>query len=282
VHILAAMISVILEEKLAIPGKRKVVEALRKPDLLVQVDLWMSETARLAHYVIAPTVWLEAVGITLVQDYSTTLAPGYGYEDSYAQRSPAVALPPDGADVMEEWQFFYRLARQMGITVSLQGRMTGGAEPIELDVSEPPGSDDILSMLAGSGRVPLAEIKRHDGGALFPDPTVRVAPQDPGWTGRLELGDAGMLAALRRFEAPGAGGRVRAALPPRRPARPSRAQLVVQRYGDQSRASPQSGFPGARRCRGAWHSRAGSRGVLQPQRRDHRSRGAGSRPAPRQ
>jgi anaerobic selenocysteine-containing dehydrogenase len=90
----------------AIPGKRKVVEALRKLDLLVQVDPWLSETARLAHYVIAPTVWLEAVGITLVQDYSTTLAPGYGYEDSYAQRSPAVALPPDGADVMEEWQFF--------------------------------------------------------------------------------------------------------------------------------------------------------------------------------
>jgi anaerobic selenocysteine-containing dehydrogenase len=197
-----ALISLSGNPVAAIPGKRKVVEALRNLDLLVQIDPWMSETARLASYVIAPTMWLEAAGITLVQDYSTSMAPAYGYADSYAQYSAAVAAPPEGADVVEEWQFFYRLAKEMGLALTLTGRMVGNTAPIELDMNEPPDSDDILQMLARSGRVPLAEVRRHDGGALFPDPSVRVAPQDPGWTGRLDMGNPTLRAALGKFAYP--------------------------------------------------------------------------------
>jgi anaerobic selenocysteine-containing dehydrogenase len=217
-----ALISLSGNPVAAIPGKRKVVEALRNLDLLVQIDPWMSETARLASYVIAPTMWLEAAGITLVQDYSTSMAPAYGYADSYAQYSAAVAAPPEGADVVEEWQFFYRLAKEMGLTLTLTGRMVGNTAPIELDMNEPPDSDDILQMLARSGRVPLAEVKRHDGGALFPDPSVRVAPQDPEWTGRLEMGNTTLLAALDEFAHPARPG------PPQLPFRlvPRRAQHV--------------------------------------------------------
>jgi anaerobic selenocysteine-containing dehydrogenase len=80
--------------------------------------------------------------------------------------------------------------------------MIGGTAPIELDMNEPPDSDAILQLLARSGRVPLAEVKRHEGGALYPDPAVRVAPQDPGWTGRLDLGNPALLAELGKFAHP--------------------------------------------------------------------------------
>jgi anaerobic selenocysteine-containing dehydrogenase len=197
-----ALISLSGNPVAAIPGKSKVVAAMRKLDLLVQIDPWMSETARLATYVVAPTVWLESAGITLVQDYSTSMAPAYGYGDSYAQYAPPAADPPAGADVIEEWKFFYELAKEMGIQPALAGRMVGTASRIELDLSPPPTSDDVLALLSRSGRVSLADVKQHDGGALFPEPAVHVAPQDPGWTGRLEFADSSMLTALAGFARP--------------------------------------------------------------------------------
>ena len=44
------------------PDQLKVREALESVELLVQFDPWMSATAKLAHYVIAPTLSLEVPG----------------------------------------------------------------------------------------------------------------------------------------------------------------------------------------------------------------------------
>jgi anaerobic selenocysteine-containing dehydrogenase len=196
-----ALISLSGNPAAAIPGKRKVIEALRSLDLLVQIDPWMSETAQLAHYVIAPTVWLEAAGATVVQDYITKMAPGYGYADSYAQYSPAVASRPRGAELIEEWQFFYRLARHLGVQLSLQGRMLGSTSIEPIDMTREPDPDDLLGLISSSGRVTFDGVRRHDSGAFHPQPTVIVAGQDPDWSGKLELADPAMIAALAKFAA---------------------------------------------------------------------------------
>jgi anaerobic selenocysteine-containing dehydrogenase len=45
-------------------------------------------------------------------------------------------------------------------------------------------------------------VKAVDGGAVFAEPAVTVAPPQPDWEGRLDAGNARMLADLLAFEAP--------------------------------------------------------------------------------
>lgn len=40
-------------------------------DILVQIDLWMSATSKLADYVIALKIWLETAGTSQVLDWLT-------------------------------------------------------------------------------------------------------------------------------------------------------------------------------------------------------------------
>ena len=55
---------------------------------------------------------------------------------------------------------------------------------------------DSCEILTQGSRVSLEEVKRHPGGAVFPDHDVRVEPKDDGWEGRLDVGNADMVAEL--------------------------------------------------------------------------------------
>jgi anaerobic selenocysteine-containing dehydrogenase len=69
-------------------------------------------------------------------------------------------------------------------------------EPIALDMEHKPTSEDIFAILLRDARVSFEELRRHPHGALFPDPPVFVAPKEPGWSGRLEVGSIEMIDAL--------------------------------------------------------------------------------------
>jgi anaerobic selenocysteine-containing dehydrogenase len=183
----------------AIPGKRKAVEAFKELGLLVQIDPWMSETAQIADYVIPPTMWLEVPGLTNPQDFSTTMAPGYGLAVSHAQYSAAVSELPPNSDLMEEWVVFYRIAKAMGVQLTLAGNMWQVSEPVDIDMEVEPSTDEVIEMMIQSSRVGLDEIKLHPHGAIFSDPPVVVAPADDGWSGRFDLSNREMLSALARF-----------------------------------------------------------------------------------
>jgi anaerobic selenocysteine-containing dehydrogenase len=195
------------------PDQLKTIEAMNTLDLLVQIDPWMSQTARMAHYVIAPKMPLEMAGTTQIIDLSGAHAGmGYAAADAYAQYSPAIVDPPEGSELVEEWEFFYLLARRMGIQVVIGGGVLGNnAEPAVMDVGEgmldemqpvvmsmsvTPTSDEVLDMVTRGSRIPLDQVRGHPHGALFPDPPVHVAPKDPGWNGRLDVGNADMLDEL--------------------------------------------------------------------------------------
>jgi anaerobic selenocysteine-containing dehydrogenase len=181
------------------PDQAKTLAALRRLDLLVQIDPKLSATARLAHYVIAPKLSLEMAGMTLSQDYLALYAAGFGYPEAYAQYTPAHVSPPAGADVIEEWELFYETARRMGLPLELRPiGFTGPAQgsAVKLDMERKPTTEELFEMLTRDARVPLAEVKRHPHGALFPDPPVVVAPKDPGWTGRLDVASEPMLREL--------------------------------------------------------------------------------------
>jgi anaerobic selenocysteine-containing dehydrogenase len=185
------------------PDQLKTIEALRSLDLLVQIDPWMSATARLAHFVIAPPMFYEKPGITMTTDFMIQMPTYYGPAVAHAQYTEAVVSPPPGSDLLPEWEFIYGIAQRMGLQLEVGGLFftdeitTGSAgTPAGLDMVDKPTADELLAVMARGGRVALDEVKRCPSGGPFPDPPRYVEPKEPGWTGRFDLANGDMLRDL--------------------------------------------------------------------------------------
>ena len=145
---------------MAWPDQLKTEEALKALDLLVVADPFMGATAKLADYVIAPTLSLERADVTTLMDT--------WYPEAYAMYTPPV-VEPVSDEVIEEWVLLWELASRMGTEVMLPG----GALPLD----ERPSTDAVLDLLTKHARVSLDEIRKHPHGALFPsDEPVVVQP----------------------------------------------------------------------------------------------------------
>jgi anaerobic selenocysteine-containing dehydrogenase len=163
----------------------------------------MSATARLADYVIAPTLSLEVPGLSISSEAIEQTYIAHGYPEPYAQYTPALVEPPANSDVIEEWKFFYRLSQRMGIQLNLYpirpeaGTLREKRNPIELDMSKEPTSDQMLEYLMNGSRIDLSEIRLHPHGKIYDDATVRVEPADPECPDRLDVGNPDMLEELK-------------------------------------------------------------------------------------
>jgi anaerobic selenocysteine-containing dehydrogenase len=177
---------------IAWPNQAKVQRALEALDLLVCLDIKMSQTSRLAHYVVAPQVSLERDDITILSEW--------WYEEPYARYTRAVIGPPP--DTVDEWEFFWELARRLGTDIPTAGG------PLPMD--RRPTKFEVLEKITHGCRVPLARIRdeTHDGGKVFPEALARVEPPDAGAAGRFQLAPAGVTGELRtvRSEALDAAG----------------------------------------------------------------------------
>ncbi|TQC48053.1 molybdopterin oxidoreductase [Rhodococcus sp. WS4] len=132
----------------ALPDRGKALRALRSLDLLVCVDPRMSDTARLADYVIAPTTMYERA------DHTAIMEPFFPLP--FAQYTPAVVTAPPG--VVDDWRFFLDLAAASGQPVKFAGRI--------LDPAAPPTSEQLLAMMTERGRVPFADLVAAPHGHL--------------------------------------------------------------------------------------------------------------------
>lgn len=179
----------------AFPDHGQTVRALERLDLLVQVDPFMSQTAELADYVIAPKMTPEMIGITIkIESSPRQYATGYGYPADYAQYSDAIVEPPPDSEVIEDWELFYGLAQRMRLDLTVTNQ---AGQLVPLDMTEPPPPDELVDLLMAGSRVPLDQIKASPGGGYFPaDPPVVVAEKQDGWSGRLDVGNTELLADL--------------------------------------------------------------------------------------
>ncbi|HEB89514.1 MAG TPA: molybdopterin dinucleotide-binding protein [Deltaproteobacteria bacterium] len=184
------------------PDQAKTVRAMERLDLLVCLDPKISATARFADYVIAPKLSLETPGLSISSEALEQTYVAMGYSEPYAQYTPAIADPPPGADVIEEWEFFHGLAKRMGLRLTCRpirpetGVLRERRHAFELDMDRRPSTDEVLEGLMNGSRIPLDELKRHPHGRIFDEETIRVAPADPDATDRLDVGNADMLAEL--------------------------------------------------------------------------------------
>jgi len=187
------------------PDQERALAALNSLDLLVQIDPWMSQTAKLAHYVIAPPMPLEVPASSIGFDFQSLGAPAYGSELPLGQYTPAVTRPPAGSDLIEEWEFFYGLAQRLGLKLEVSSFIGKPLNPFTLDMDYKPTTEELLERLSHGSRVPLAEVRQQPSGGVFEEPAVYVAEADPDCTARLDVGNADMMRDLAEV----AGGTLR-------------------------------------------------------------------------
>jgi anaerobic selenocysteine-containing dehydrogenase len=181
-----ALISVGGNPVMAFPDQRKVVAALRALELGVVLDVKMTATAKLAHYVFGCKLSLEKPGTSRTAE---------GQLDApFAQYTPALIRPD--FDVIEEWEFFWGLAHRLRTPLRLDdGR--------ELDLDHKPTPDEYLDITHAGSRVPLDEVRRHPGGRTFePATAVRVLPPRASRAGvRMNVAPRAVVEQIRAIRA---------------------------------------------------------------------------------
>lgn len=90
------------------PASGQIEQTLQELDLLVSLDPYITETSRLAHYVLPPALWLEREGMPIfTQSHSAV---------PYAQWVPATVPPPK--EVREDWWIIDQISKRIGVVPS--------------------------------------------------------------------------------------------------------------------------------------------------------------------
>ncbi len=157
----------------AIPDQQGIADALRDLELLVTIEPFMSNTARLSHYIIPPKMMFERADLP-TRDYESHVM-----FQPYAQYSAPVATPPPGAELVDDWFVFWDLARRLGKPIVFDG--------VPLDMHKAPTTDDLLAILVRNSSVPFEELRRHPQGKVFEVEPMTVQPGDPASIARFDV-----------------------------------------------------------------------------------------------
>jgi anaerobic selenocysteine-containing dehydrogenase len=176
----------------AFPDQRRVIAALRSLDLSVVLDVKMTATAKLAHYVFGCKLSLEKPGTSRTAEGQLDIP--------FAQYTPELVRAD--FDVIEEWEFFWELAHRMRTPLRLENG-------IDVDIDRKPTPDEWLDIVCAGSRVALDEVRRYPAGKVFePEVPVRVQPaRADRCAARMNVAPAAVTAQLRdiRQESFGAG-----------------------------------------------------------------------------
>lgn len=176
----------------AFPDQERVVKALESLELNVQIDPWLSESAKLADYVLPTTLPLEVPSATGFMDFISSHGTGYGQGAPHAQYTPAIAAQPEGSDLLEEWQIFHGLLERLGYPVRIRPFACPPDEP-SIELNHKPTTEELLELVLPGGRVSVASLKQFPEGHIFDQNLMTVEPGDPTNSERLDVGSVEML-----------------------------------------------------------------------------------------
>jgi anaerobic selenocysteine-containing dehydrogenase len=167
----------------AVPDSARMMKALDSLELLVTIDIALTETAKHSDYVLAARHSLEREDLTEFMDLF--------YEVPYAHFTKAVVNP--GFDTVEDWEPFVAWAGRLGSKIELAGG--------EIPLGEPLSKLDLLKLTLPATRVPLDTIRDVNGGKIFEEIAAVAAPPIPGLEALLQLAPAGVCDELREVRA---------------------------------------------------------------------------------
>ncbi len=179
-----ALISIGGNPIVAFPDQDKIAAALDSLEMLVQIDVLMSQTARRADYVLAPTMCLERDDITNLSEW--------WYEVPYARYTQAL-IPPPG-DTLDEYEMLWGLAHRLGTGLPLAGG------PCPMDVC--PDKARFLDMMSAGCLIAPSTVRADtpDGRPrIYSDLHPVVQPPEPGDAARFDLTAGGMPGAVERY-----------------------------------------------------------------------------------
>ena len=164
----------------AIGQPEKTQRALESLELLVVIDPRMTETARLADYVISPALQYERHDLTTTQLFFTS---------PFAQYTEPVTPVPEGS--INAGEFFWGLSRRLGLQLTYKKLLLGndyhrtpGGKP--MDMACAPDGETLARWWCEDSLVDFDALKAHSGGMLVDVPETQVqAAQDDG--ARLDL-----------------------------------------------------------------------------------------------
>lgn len=170
---------------LVFPDEEATVRAMKSVDLLVVTDLFMSATAKFAHYVLATKHPFERSDVPKLMDPLFPIP--------FSQYTPALVRA--SGDLMEEWEIFWGLAHRLGIRLDIPG----------ISMEHKPTAYQMLEGLTAGSRIPLSEVRKYPGGHVFGAPEVSVGGIIPNMIGhadhKMAAGHPEVIAELREVRA---------------------------------------------------------------------------------
>ena len=209
---------------MALSDPERTIEALSRLDLLVTFEPRMSATARLAHYIIAPTLQFEREEVSTYSDYC--------FARPFIQYSAVAKAPPPGC--MHESEFFWLLARELGTPLTLKAIPFGGdyssLEGVPIDMDHMPSREEMLRRLIDLTPVSSTDVMAAEHGLDANIWLTLAEHEDDG--ARLDLCPADVAEEIAQF---------------RRASRSSRPYLLSVRRVVESFNSSFHGHPAAKR-----------------------------------
>lgn len=179
------------------PDQQRTMAAFRKADLVVAHDIGLSGTARMADYVVATKLQLEVPFISQLGEVASNIHPGYGWIEPYAAYQAAVLDPPADTDLLEGWQLYYRLARNLGVQIAYNDFFGSTKEANLVDMTHEPTTEDLYDIMCAGSAVPLSRVREYPNGHIFDEARESIGERDPDCTEKFELADPTMMDEIR-------------------------------------------------------------------------------------
>ena len=87
-------------------NRNHTIAAMERLELFVQMDVRMSASAKLAHYVLPPPLSFETPTMSYCTEFLELINAGWGFSQPFGM-SPKVLDHPPRSDLVEEWELFY-------------------------------------------------------------------------------------------------------------------------------------------------------------------------------
>ena len=185
-----ALISVGGNPEVGFPNQLKMRRALEDLEIFVQIDPWMSASARRADVVLAPKQSLEREDITNLSEW--------WHEKAYARYTEAFAEAP--GDVIDEYVMFWHLAKNLGLQLELAGG------PVPMNGDTPPPKAEFLDLMTDGCLVPPSRVRedaRKAGGAavIYEDEAPVIGAADPDDNYRFDFAAGDMPFQVEKYSA---------------------------------------------------------------------------------
>lgn len=185
-----ALISIGGNPEIAFPDQQKVRRALDECELFIQIDPWMSASARRADMILAPSMCLEREDINNVSDAFT--------EEAYGHYTEAMVPPP--GDTMDEYEMLWWLAKHMGIEMNFPGG------PVSMETC--PDKATVLDLISegsllkpSKAKADAAALERKGAAITYEDLHPVVGPADPDAQEKFDLAAGAMPSELIDYAA---------------------------------------------------------------------------------